>query len=619
MRSRRVLLTAVGLGAALGFAPARGGEPAETPEGTRTVVIGAPSAEEIAPGGRIPVIDIAEKRLEHVLEYLSHYGRVNIRATDQRTKELPVSVRLENVHWRDVLDYLAQVYKLVVDEKDLRRGIIYVSKPVAATFKTVAPEGEDIRDVIRVIAGQAKANIIISPEVKGTVVVDLKDVPWRDALDMIVRTLGFVAVDEKYGVIRITQADKLKLETQTRVFRLRYIDPQGQRYTAQIKTQFAERQESGSGGAAGAAGAEGSGLSLIDVLKKVSTNPDGVTYHKDTGSLIVQDTISKLEAIQRIIDALDVPPKQVHLATRLIEMTTSDYAEFGTRWSNGFTFEGSGMMFEAPLPFYPSSGRNALRRTVPGRMGAAADDSPFTRLGDSAAAFTSTGTQLGRMDFTKLAFALQFVREQTTARIIQAPQITVLDNMEATIHVGKTIRYAEFKTETTQGGGVVSGFQKADEDILEGIQLLVIPRVTGPDNNVILTIIPKTETLDEFRTFGEGSTTPIQLPQTSDRIVVTKMLLRNQETGVIAGLKSSSFQETVTKVPFFGDIPVLGWLFKRRSRPKENNEERNLLIFVTPTVIDFLQQTEFQKALERTRRSFAEPFIMFDDEEDAAP
>ena len=161
MDARRVSLAAAGLALLLAAASVRGGEPAAGPEGAvaaekaRTVVIGAPSPEDITPGGRIPVIDIVEERLEHVLAYLSHYGRVNIRAVDQRTKELVVSVRLENVGWRDVLSYLATYYKLVVDERDVRRGFIYVSKPVPVKVQTPFPGGADIREVIRMIADQS--------------------------------------------------------------------------------------------------------------------------------------------------------------------------------------------------------------------------------------------------------------------------------------------------------------------------------------------------------------------------------------------------------------------------------------------------------------------------------
>jgi general secretion pathway protein D len=220
---------------------------------------------------------------------------------------------------------------------------------------------------------------------------------------------------------------------------------------------------------------------------------------------------------------------------------------------------------------------------------------------------------------TSLTATLRFVKSRTSGSLIQAPSIIALDNEEATIHVGKNIRYAEFFTQSTEGGGLSSGYREAsDSPIKEGVQVLVIPHVTGPDGNVMLTVIPKSENLDTgvgdggFKTFGAGET-QISLPQTTQRIVVTKMLLRDMETGVIAGLKRTVSSTAEAKVPGLGDIPVLGWLFKSRKKPAEANQRLNMMIFVTPTVIDLQKEMRIPSQVRDIRSELAGPFFTYEE------
>jgi general secretion pathway protein D len=201
--------------------------------------------------------------------------------------------------------------------------------------------------------------------------------------------------------------------------------------------------------------------------------------------------------------------------------------------------------------------------------------------------------------------------------VIQAPQLIALDHEEATIHVGEMVRYAESFVSTTEGGGTASGFKEASNSPVKlGIQVLVIPHVTGPDNNVILTVIPKTESQarsELFTVFEGGSLGQLKLPQTLSRTVVTKMMLRDRETGIIAGLRQQSFGETLTKVPVLGDLPLIGWLFRYRNRPAETNKNSNLLILITPTVIDFEKKTEIGDVVKKAQDQLGKGFSLEDE------
>ena len=140
--------------------------------------------------------------------------------------------------------------------------------------------------------------------------------------------------------------------------------------------------------------------------------------------------------------------------------------------------------------------------------------------------------------------------------------------------------------------------------------MLVIPHVTGPDNNIILTVIPKTEdftSADVTKRFLEFSSPlgTLLLPQTTQRIVVTKMMLRNGETGVIAGLRKEIEGVTIKKVPFLGDIPILGWLFRFRSQTRSTQD---LLIFITPQVIDLREEDALRRRFATIEESMGGAF-----------
>jgi general secretion pathway protein D len=302
--------------------------------------------------------------------------------------------------------------------------------------------------------------------------------------------------------------------------------------------------------------------------------------------------------VQRLIERLDIPPKQVHLMVRLIEMREDDEDLMGMQWGNqGLTFSAQGGAFDSMFPFVGHPSTNAVPLSTFGNVGVQpAAGGGVVPLGTQPVPSTPADITFGRLNFQQLSTTLELIRTYTKGRVIQAPQLIALDNEEATIQVGQLVRYAESFVNITQEGQI-SGFEEAEDSPVNlGIQLLVIPHVTGPDNNVMLTVIPKTESFTNpsqpFEEFESPTFGTLKLPRTTQRIVVTKMMLRNMETGVIGGLREEQEGVTYTKIPLLGDIPLLGWMFKHRQKTRLST---NLLIFVTPTVID-LDDTE---ALER--------------------
>lgn len=596
-------------------------------------VISDENVKASATRGALISLEVNERPLKQVLDYLSTVSNINIRVVKEKDNKLPVSFKLENVTYRAILDFIARKYGLMVDDRELAASrIIYIDSPerVSMSFQRA-----DIRDVINTIAIQSQANIVVGPEVQGEVSMRLENVPWNEALDIVVKTLDFVTVNERNNTIRITSRDKLSTQYETRIFRLAYVSPEGSSYTATLTSEFVSKT--------GSKEVKDAGQSLIDVLSKIKTAGGSISFEKRANAIVVRDTPTALDQMQSIIANLDQPPKQIHVSVKLVELSDSDAERIGVNWNQGIQFAMSPVSnWSSAFPFDVSNGiskswlgdlaagqanRRAIdpvTRTVQPSLDiftlrrAVGDAGGFTGLGSSGAANTiaNPSIALGSMGFRATNALFELFRQKTSGRVIQAPQLVTLDNEEATIQVGELVRYAESFIANTEGGGNVSGFREAGGSPIKlGLQLLIIPHVTGPENNILMTVIPKTENFSLDRS-GQGGAPPgfqrfigpdgiqLDLPQTNQRIVVTKMMLRNGETGVIGGLRQEREDLSEVKVPVFGEIPVIGRLFKHRTRSDSGS---NLMVFVTPTIIDFHAPDDFNKELNKLKQEYSRP------------
>jgi len=541
----------------------------------------SPEAGELT-SDELVTLKVEEKPLGDVLDYLAARGRVNLKVLPAAAREKRVSLSFtEKAHWRVILDFIAKQEGFVVDDSQVNQKLIVLQKPEEVTFECV---NTPIHVVLQAIAEQANANIVVDPQVKGNVTVKLRGVPLRQALDMILKTLGYVSVEEKFNTIRITTPEKLTQQMETRVFKLYYLEPKGTSYMPIMDTPYAERK--------GSAATKAEGFAILDVLEKMKSAGGQVSYIQQTNSVIITDVPTRLDSMARVISELDREPKQVHITIHLVEMSTSNSSEMGIDWPNGLAASATGVSVSTVFPFELKYGNRAgYNQIAPlGKIAVAAGvNGPVPQKFGAISALPdwTTYTTLGSLSFTELEAALALIKTNERTRIIQTPQLVTLDNEPATLFVGQKRRYAEFYVETTSGGGTVSGYKEGSHSpVMDGIQMLIIPHVTGPENDVMLTIIPKQEIFVAWETFGQvfqGQGQELLLPKTREKIVVTKMLLRNNETGVIGGLVSSEKVEGEEKVPGLGDIPILGWLFKRASVTKDVST--NLLIFVTPRVI----------------------------------
>lgn len=573
-----------------------------------------PQAEEEAVRGAeaIMTLDFRRVPLERVLDYVSRRSRrVNIKISvddEEQLEELKrmlVTVELTNVTWRTAVDYIAEKYRFVVNYESEASGLVLMERPPRITLNV---RNAEISGVIKLIAAEARANIIIGPEVQGTVSFDIHDVPWKDALDSILKAQGFIKVEEPSGIIRITTPARVQAQHEIRAFALRYIQPQGTIYSPNVNSQYVSKIGSASTGGNAAS-------SLIGVLNQIKSPEGSISYEQRTNMIIIKDTATRIEEMLEVIRQIDREPLQVKINVRILSETLSGGSTKGIDWTNGISAAiTQGVSWQTAFPFSGPASNKPTRLFGFGDMGPLSpvfetpygphplDQSQNLRHGFGSAGGTpadpSASYTLGTLSFEALQAVLKIVENSDKVKLVQSPEIVALDNQEATIHVGRIVRYAEFYVNNTDAGSE-SGYREVTPPIVAGVQLVVVPHVCGETDKVIMEIVPKTEDFnDEWEVFGAGTANELRLPKTSSKVVVTKMMLRSRETGVIAGLMNDTNTTGMRKVPLIGDLPVLGRAFKNETK---SHRKENVLIFVTPTILGPSDPEQFQDDVNSVR------------------
>ena len=335
----------------------------------------------------------------------------------------------------------AFVAKAELSQEEVSPTLIILSRPPRLTFNF---RDADIKVVIDMIARVSGANIIVSPDVKGTITLSINNVPWSEVLSAVVRTLNYTTVKETFGIIRIIHPDELLKQMDTRVFQLKYISPPSV-YTAKI-----EPTKTLSGTPLTPAQSLEEILkrfvlaqTLQTVLSRDSSNRilGTLNYDPQTNVFVIRDTKVILDRVGEIITLLDVEPEQVLLDMKFISTTNRDLLQFGVNWSLG----GDDGLTIASRFINPSSSVAPDGTPLNGRI----SKMPFG-LGSQIKA---PGEQLFLTNYD-MSMVFRAFKNDRFSRLIQQPQLAVVDNTEATIFVGETISYAEVKTTTNQFGGL---------------------------------------------------------------------------------------------------------------------------------------------------------------------
>lgn len=400
----------------------------------------------------------------------------------------------------------------------------------------------DIKDVLRAVGQAANLNMIVSDTVTGQVSMSLKDVDIMDALESILKTKGLTYVRERNIVRVVAVADARDDDMETRVFPLGYAK----------------------------------GKEALAVVERIKSERAKVSVDTRINALVVRDLSLNIDRMERLLTHLDQRSPQIMIEAKIVEVSTNYARELGVQWGGQYTGTDSRgttvISGGTTAPGSPVGGSTFYPLT--GAIGASG--SPYI-VNLPAAVGSGSGGALG-ISFGKLGGALsldlQLSAMQATGngKILSSPKVLTLNNKEARISSGTDIPVRTVSsTATTEGGSTNTA---SVQIISANLLLSAIPSITN-DNRIIMTIkVEKSE--PDFTHQVDG------IPTITKRNASTELVVNNGETVVLGGILSKNEGVSEAGVPFLSDIPILGWLFKKKSK-FENQAE--LMIFITPTIV----------------------------------
>ncbi len=425
----------------------------------------------------------------------------------------------------------------------------YSGEKLSLNFQNI-----EVRAALQVIADFTGLNMVVSDTVKGNLTLRLKDVPWDQALDIILNAKG-LAKREKGNVVSIAPADEIAAKEKATFEASKNTLELEPLVSELIQVNYAKAEDIAKllksiKSITSTAGQHPVFSQPLTITKESTDSntllsPRGqVTVDVRTNSLLIQDTAGKIREVRKLIAQLDQPVRQVMIETRLVEATDDFSRNLGVRFGAQTSQVSGGIQTTVDSSATGAGGLNV--------------NFPAPTIGGAAAgSIALTIARLGTGDLLNLE--LSALEAEGRGKIISNPRLITANQKKARIEQGQE---QVFTTSVLGVGGVVT--KKAV------LALEVTPQIT-PDERVILDVLV---TKDSFADTIRGVI--------NKKEITTQVLLDNGETVVIGGIYEQSQQQGASKVPFFGDLPVIGWAFRNNTRTDKKIE---LLIFLTPRIL----------------------------------
>jgi type IV pilus assembly protein PilQ len=408
----------------------------------------------------------------------------------------------------------------------------YTGQKISLEFKDA-----DIKNVFRLLAEVSGKNILVTDDVNRRITVRLIEVPWDQAMDLIIDTNG-LGKEETGNVIRISTAGRLKSERDALAAARKSEENLEPLQTAYLTVNYAKVMRG--------ANDTNTDKDLVEKAKALLSPRGRVEADQRTNTLIVRDIRSSIEEIQNLIGRLDMRTPQVLIESNLIETTPTFSRALGIEMENLFN-DGrvrTSTRFRADPPF---------------------EGAPQVEPGSNQLIIPTTGFRLGYFG-NNIRGILSAAEAEGNVRIISRPSVVTLNNVESTIESANVIRIRTSAATVGEAGNL--------REIRAGIILKVTPQVSA-DGFVLLNISAKSSTLDFGRTV-DG------IPQENIREAKANVLVKDGETVVIGGIMKDTNSSSDTGIPYLKDIPVFGWVFKKSSWQKDFEE---LVVFITPRIL----------------------------------
>lgn len=410
---------------------------------------------------------------------------------------------------------------------------VYTGKKITLDFVDA-----DIDNILRLFAEVSDLNIITTEEVKGTVTVRLVDVPWDQALDIVLdaKNLG---MDKTGNVIRIAPYEKIQKDREAKANARKAQEELAPFVTELIRLNYSNAED------------------IAPQVKTLLSEGGSVTVDERTNTLIIKDTQVKVDKTKELVRNLDTQTPQVLIQAQIIEASTDFSRELGIQWGGRWGGGKEGEKHDIVL-----GGAGGLETINADEL---VVDLPAGVGTGAGGAIEFAITNLKNMGYLKAQISA--MEEKGQGRVISSPRITTLDHKEASIEQGLRVPYPASVSEEGELGY---------EFIEANLKLTVTPHVTG-DGFVRMEIVVKKDSPDFSKTVGVG------VPSIDKKEAKTEVLVRDGEVVVIGGIYTHEQSgPTIAGVPLLYKIPLLGWLFHKRSK---SDNQKELLIFIAPNIV----------------------------------
>jgi type IV pilus assembly protein PilQ len=447
--------------------------------------------------------------------------------------------------------FVVEVKPVVLDPSRATQKGRYTGEKLSLNFQNV-----EVRAVLNVIADFTDLNIITSDTVAGNLTLRLKDVPWDQALEILLQTRGLDS-RRSGNVIWIAPRDELATREKLALEAAQQINDLEQLRTESFQMNYQKAVDVAK--------------LLADPTQRLLSKRGSAVVDARTNTLFVQDTPARLDEVRKLLAKVDIPVRQVMIEARIVEANDSFSKNLGARL---------GILENGLQPRAPFGSRLGVNANVGGELvntGQAAgvvQGTPVINgpgLNSNLPASGLNGFDAGQISFILfnsslsrlLNIEISAAEADGKGKIISSPRVLTADQIEALIEQGTEIPYQQ----ATSSGATAVSFRKAN------LSLKVKPQIT-PDGNIIMTL--------DVNNDAPGAATAAGL-QINTKHVKTEVLVENGGTVVIGGIYTQNDRTDITKIPFFGDLPYLGWLFKNNTTSTNKTE---LLVFITPRIVN---------------------------------
>ena len=485
-----------------------------------------------------------------VTHFATPVQSVDVNTTERgATLKLKASGEYDYLAYQTDDQYVLSVKPLSAREAEERRNeFTYVGERISLNFQDI-----EVRAVLQLIADFTELNLVASDTVSGRITLRLQNVPWDQALDLVLKTKG---LDKRQvgNVLMVAPAAEIAERERQEIEANRQIAE-----LAPLQSEFIRIRYANAGEVVGlfSAGSEDGGTLISE--------RGSVIVDSRTNSIILTETADKLAEIRALIEQVDIPIRQVMIEARIVIAQSDFDRELGIQWGGGFIDENLNsnvLSVSGDSPNVVGLNEDIIAGTTPSL------DYPGALLVDLG---VSTGTSGFAVGFTSedlfLTAELSALEADGNGEVVSQPKVITGDKQQATIKSGTEVPFQQ---------GSLSG-QNTTEFKEAVLQLDVTPNIT-PDDRILLDLIITQDSVGDLVPSGQGGF----IPSIDTTELTTQVLVGNGETVVLGGVFRTEDIERITKVPFFGDLPYIGAFFRNEARDLTKTET---LIFITPRIL----------------------------------